>query len=140
MASISVARAGGRRHGSAWQAVLGALMAAGLACHSRSEPGSGPPDPATPVVLDVENHVQGDVVVYLQHGNQNIRLGTVTGLGTATFTFPWHQMGITGSSWLVARPFGGSRAYHSEPLVFQPGQSLKLTVESDLDRSSVAVW
>jgi hypothetical protein len=115
-------------------------VAVGLGCHGRNEPSADPPDPATPVVLDVENHVQGDVVVYLRHGSQNIRLGTVTGLGTATFTFPWHQMGITGSSWLVARPFGGSRVYNSEPLVFQPGQSLKLTVESDLDRSSVAVW
>jgi hypothetical protein len=129
-----------RRRGKAWRAALGALVLTGLGCHGRSEPSAGPPDPSTPVVLEVENHVQGDVLVYLRHGNQNIRLGTVTGLGTATFTFPWHQMGITGSSTLVARPFAGSRVYNSEPLVLQPGQSLKLTVESDLDRSSVAVW
>jgi hypothetical protein len=140
MASIWACRAVRRLPGRPWRSALTALVAVGVACHGRSDPGAAPPDPATPVVLDVENHVQGDVVVYLRHGNQNIRLGTVTGLGTATFTFPWHQMGIMGSSWLVARPFGGSRAYHSEPLVFQPGQSLKLTVESDLDRSSVAVW
>jgi hypothetical protein len=115
-------------------------MLASLACHARSETSAGPPDPSTPVVLDVENHVQGDVVVYLRHGSQKVRLGTVSGLGAATFTFPWHQLGISGSSWLVAAPFASSAVYNSEPLVFQPGQSLKLTVESDLDRSSVAIW
>jgi hypothetical protein len=40
----------------------------------------------------------------------------------------------------MAYPLAGAQAYLSEPLLMQPGQWVSWTLESDLDRSSLAVY
>ena len=99
------------------------------ACRSKGAETSVGPDPDTPVVVEVENHYQGDVVVYL-----------VTALSRATFSFPWRRLQESGSNRLLAYPIAGARAYASEPLYVQPGQSITWTLESDLERSNLAVY
>jgi hypothetical protein len=117
------------------------MLAAALgACRSKGAATSVEPDPDTPVVVEVESHYYGDVIIYLMRGTQRQRLGMVTALSTAAFTFPWRRLGAGGSSRLLAYPLAGPRAYASDPLNVQPGQSIKWTLESDLDRSSLTVW
>ena len=47
------------------------LLLAGLAlaCRHQGEP-TVPPDPNTPVLVEVVSHFQGDVVIYLLRGSQ----------------------------------------------------------------------
>jgi hypothetical protein len=98
------------------------------------------PDPNMAVPVEIENHFMGDVTIYLVRGNLRQRLGMVTALGTATFSFPWRWLSHSGSSRLMAYPVAGARAHLSDPLILQPGQWIKWTLQADLDRSSMAVY
>jgi len=111
-----------------------------LGCRKRDVETRPAPDPNTPVPVEIESHFMGDVTVYLVRGGLRQRLGMVTALGTAQFTFPWRWLSQSGSSRLMAYPIAGARAQFSEPLTLQPGQWIKWTLEADLDRSSMAVY
>jgi hypothetical protein len=119
------------------------LTLASLACHHHhqdDEATNTPPDPNTPVLVEVDSHFQGDVVIYLLRSGQRERLGMVSGLGNAAFTFPYRKLGNSGSSRLLAYPIAGSAAYASDALYIQPGQSLKWTLEADLSRSNLVSY
>jgi hypothetical protein len=118
------------------------LVAAVAGCRSKGAKTSPEPesDPNTPVVVEIENHYQGDVVIYLMQGSHRQRLGMVTALSTASFSFPWIRLQVSGNNRLLAYPIAGASAYASDPLFVQPGQSIQWTLESDLDRSSLAVY
>jgi hypothetical protein len=117
------------------------LMAlAVLGCRKRDAETRPAPDPNTPVPVQIENHFMGDVTIYLVRGSLRQRLGMVTALGSAEYTFPWRWLSQSGSSRLLAYPIAGARAQLSEPLILQPGQFIKWTLEADLDRSSMAVY
>ncbi len=116
---------------------------ASLACHHHHQDDTSsntPPDPNTPVLVEVDSHFQGDVVIYLLRSSQRERLGMVSGLGNAAFTFPYRKLGSSGSTRLLAYPIAGAAAYASDPLYIQPGQSLKWTLEADLSRSSLVSY
>lgn len=119
----------------------GVTLAAGIAgCRHRGTEAPAPADRDAAVIVEVENHYYGDVVIYLARGGQRQRLGMVTALSTAEFKFPWRQLSLTGTSRLVASPIAGARSYSSDPLYVQPGQSISWTLESDLGRSSLSVF
>ena len=119
-----------------------------LACHHHKPDAAATPadttkraaDPNTPVLVEIESHFQGDVVIYLQRGGQRERLGMVSGLSSAAFTFPYRKIGTSGSTRLLAYPIAGAAAYASDPLYIQPGQSLKWTLEADLSRSHLVSY
>jgi hypothetical protein len=94
----------------------------------------------TPVDLEVENHNWSDVVIYLVRGTQRQRLGMVTALSSTVFTFPYRRLGNGSDARLSAHAIGDRGSYTSESLLVQPGQMIKWTLESDLDRSSLAVY
>lgn len=125
---------------SAALALLTLNSAAGAACHRHPATDAPAPDPNAPVPLTVENHYYGDVVIYLVHGSQRERLGMVSALATATFSFPFRRLSPSGTSRLFAYPIAGSRGLTSDPLLVQPGQEISWTLESDLDRSSMTVF
>ncbi|MDQ3137077.1 MAG: hypothetical protein M3Q93_05770 [Gemmatimonadota bacterium] len=119
------------------------LLAAALTgCGSKTDQTSAEPqvDPNTPVLVEVENHYQGDVIIYLSQGAQRQRLGMVSALSSAEFSFPWRRLSLSGTSRLVAYPIAGSQTHSSDQLHVQPGQSISWTLEGDLDRSSLSVW
>jgi len=122
------------------RAVLAGLMlllAIG-ACRSKGTE-TTMPEPDTPVLVQVENHYLGDVVIYLVRGSQRQRLGMVTALSSAEYSFPWRRVAGSSINRLLAHPIAGS-PYASDPLQIQPGQWIKWTLESDLRRSSMAVY
>ena len=120
--------------------LLTSLLLAGCAGHG----GSGGPDQTpsrdVPVSVEVDNHNWSDMVIYLDRGNLSQRLGTVGTLHTAVFTFPFLQLGNTGNVRLRADPIGNLRSFSSEEINIQPGQSIKWTIENDIDRSFLAVY
>ena len=87
------------------------LMLTVAACRKRDDVSQPAPDPNTPVPVEVENHYQGDVTIYLARGSMRQRLGMVTALGAAEFTFPWRWLSQSGSSRLLAYPIAGARAH-----------------------------
>jgi hypothetical protein len=111
-----------------------------LGCRKRDAETRPAPDPNTPVPVQIENHFMGDVTIYLVRGSLRQRLGMVTALGSAEYSFPWRWLSQSGGSRLLAYPIAGARAQLSEPLILQPGQWIKWTLEADLDRSSMAVY
>jgi len=119
------------------------IMLTALACHNRKDDQAGQTTAAeanTPVLVEIESHFQGDVVIYLMRGNQRERLGMVTALSGISFTFPYRRLGTSGSSRLLAYPIAGASAWASDPLYIQPGQSLKWTLEAELSRSSLVSY
>ena len=119
------------------------ITLAALACHHRTDDEAGQTTAAeanTPVLVEIESHFQGDVVIYLMRGNQRERLGMVTALSATSFSFPYRRLGTSGSSRLLAYPIAGASAYASDPLYIQPGQSLKWTLEAELSRSSLVSY
>ena len=122
-------------------ALVGLMLLAALgACRSKGSTLSAAPDPNTLVQVEVENHYMGDVVIYLVRGSDRQRLGMVTALSSAEFSFPWRRLVASSSNRLLAYPIAGASAYASDPLQVQPGQWIKWTLESDLGRSSLAVY
>ena len=111
-----------------------------LGCRKRDAETRPAPDPNTPVPVQLESHFMGDVTIYLVRGSLRQRLGMVTALGSTEFNFPWRWLSQSGTSRLMAYPVAGARAQLSEPLILQPGQWIKWTLEADLDRSSMAVY
>jgi hypothetical protein len=91
-------------------------------------------------MLEVENHNWRDVVIYLMNGNQSQRLGMVSGVSTRNFVFAYRQIATGGKVRLRAQPVGGQGSFTSEDVVIQVGQGIKWTLESDLKRSTLAVY
>ena len=118
------------------------ILAALGACAGKTEGEAETPTVAanTPVGLEVENHGWADVVVYLVRGSAEERLDTVGSLNSTVFTFPFHRLGTGNDARLKADPIGSDRAYYSEDIHMQPGQSLKWTLEADLTRSFLGVY
>lgn len=117
------------------------LLTSGLmACHGKTPDDSVEPDPNAQVLVEVESHYQGDVIVYLVTGNTRDRLGMVTALSRAEFTFPYRRLQMSSNTRLMAYPLAGAQTYLSDPLLVQPGQYVSWTLESDLRRSSLAVY
>ena len=116
------------------------LTSALVSCHSKQPHDSVEPDPNAQVLVEVESHYQGDVIVYLVTGNTRDRLGMVTALSRAEFTFPYRRLQMSSNTRLMAYPLAGAQTYLSDPLLVQPGQYVSWTLESDLRRSSLAVY
>ena len=116
------------------------LLLAGCAHHSVSGAQDQTPSRDIPVSVEVENHNWSDMVIYLDRGNLSQRLGTVGTLHTAVFTFPFLQLGTGGNARLRADPIGNMSSFSSEPINIQPGQSIKWTIENDIDRSFLQAY
>ena len=129
-----------RARASAQVLLLICSLLMGCARHTMSAEPEQRPSRDEPVSLEVENHNWSDMVIYLDRGNLSERLGTVGTLHTMVFTFPYLKLGSTGHSRLRADPIGNLQSFSSEEINIQPGQSLKWTIENDIDRSFLSVY
>lgn len=99
-----------------------------------------PPPPAIPVILDIENHNWADVVLYVVHDGRQTRLTSVGGAHDLSVEIPPRLQGEMGIIRLAVRRIGGRDSYLSESISLRGGPSVRLTIESNLSRSSVGVW
>ncbi len=121
-------------------ALIGSLISTAAGCGLLSR--ESPPKPAplhADVSVEVENHNWNDITIYLMTGGLPQRVGMVTALTTASFALPSHRLHTAGSVRLRALPVAG-QPFTSENILVQPGQAIMWTLESDLDRSSLAVY
>lgn len=116
---------------------VAAVPACGLFSARQAEKSLSPA--GSEIMLEVKSHHWNDIVIYLMNGSQSRRVGMVAGVSTARFVFPYRQLVSGGRARLRAYAVGGGGSITSEDLLVQQGQWIKLTLESDLARSSLAV-
>jgi hypothetical protein len=116
------------------------LLAACAGRHRIDQAADPPAPPAVPVVLDVENHNWSDVVLYVVHDGRQTRLTQVVAAHDLSIEIPPELQGQMGVIRLAVRRIGGRDSYLSESISLRGGQSVRLTIESNLTRSSVGVW
>jgi hypothetical protein len=124
---------------------LGLVTACISACaHSIPVKGydeSAPPAvPAAPVVLEVENHNWADVVHYVLHDGVQTRFTQVAAAHNASIEIPERLQGQMGVIRIAARRIGGTDSFVSQALSLRGNSSVRVTIESNLNRSSVGVW
>jgi hypothetical protein len=123
--------------------ILGITLAvATIACRGSQFPEDVLAELSTPqtVILDVQNHNWADVIIYIVHDGRRTRLNTVRATRTTSLIIPPNLIGQVGNLQLIARRVGAYDRYISPSISIRTGSTVVLTLESDLRRSSVAVW
>jgi len=120
------------------------LFGIGLAgCGGRHNPADEPEpeaDPQAPTPLTVDNNNWLDVVVFVFHDGELSRVGTVTAASSSDFFLPAWMVGQTRNIRLVGDPIGSNAGVRTELIHVQPGQFIEWRLESQLARSTVAVY
>jgi len=106
------------------------------ACASRQTPAASGLG-STEQVVTVQNDNWMDVVVYVVNGSAKARVGTVTGLGSASFRIKGGVI-ANNSARLLIDPIGESRGYLTDAVNVMPGQRIELRVGSPINFSTVA--
>ena len=116
------------------------LFLCSVSCAGQSGKSSGPqPETPSEIVLVVENHHWNDVVVSVLHDGVVDRVGLATAVKTSTFILPSRRLGTSGVIRLRGHAVGAPDDHTTDAFPVQPGQQIQWTLESDLERSSVAV-
>jgi hypothetical protein len=97
-------------------------------------------DPQAPTPLTVNNNHWLDVVVFVLHDGELSRVGTVTAASSSDFSLPAWMIGQSRNIRLAAHPIGGNGGVNTETIHVQPGQFIEWRLESQLARSTVAVY
>jgi hypothetical protein len=120
---------------------LGIALAIGLA-GCLNPPAPTPSDPASVgrVLVTVNNNYRADVTIYVVGDGQPVRVGTATAAATSNFDVSARLLGQGRQLRLRADPIGGRNIHTSELIRVGPGQRVEWTLETDLSRSSVAVF
>jgi hypothetical protein len=95
---------------------------------------------AEQLVLEIENHNWSDVVIFILQDGRSSRLAQVTAGRSISVPLLARHVSPMGTFQLAVHPIGGSSDYRSESLSARTGNTVRLTVENSVARSSVAVW
>jgi predicted small lipoprotein YifL len=76
----------------------------------------------------VENRSWSDVVIYAVRSSQRIRLGSVPGVSTRTFTIPQSLVGGGIPIRFQADPIGSRRAPVTQEFTVQPGEEVEMYI------------
>ena len=122
--------------------LLALAASAVLGCHHGPPPSEGESEAESnaEIAIRVDNHNFLDVTIHLIHNGQRIRIRMVTGSSSATFFVNSRVIGRGGDIRLLGDPVGSPGQVVTETLQVQPGQYIEWTLETDLQRSSVAVY
>ena len=118
-----------------------ALVSSGCGGHQNVEDDAAPEvDPLAPTPLTVDNNHWLDIVVFVFHDGELSRVGTVTAASSTNFFLPNWMIGQSRNIRLLADPIGSADAVGTETIHIQPGQFIEWRLESQLARSTVAVY
>ncbi len=127
--------------------VLGLCAASVAGCassgHGKGAGEAGPQSSqgaSNAIALTVSSHHYLDVVIYVLHDGQRTRVGTATGSSSTRFSLPAHLLGLGREIQLMGHPIGSPETITTETIVVQPGQHIEWSLESQLSRSTVAVY
>jgi len=118
---------------------IGAIFTALVGCSHRhgAETGSAPDEGWT---LTIVNHHWLDVSIYVMSDAGRSHVALVAATRTESFEMPARM--ITGGRLITleANPIGANQTLRSERLAIQGGQRVEWTLETGLERSTVAVY
>lgn len=112
----------------------------GCARHQVEDDAEPEADLYAPTPLTVENNNWLDVVIFVFHDGELSRVGTVTAASSTNFFLPSWMIGQSRNIRLLADPIGSDASARTETLHIQPGQFIEWRLESQLARSTVAVY
>lgn len=90
--------------------------------------------------LTVNNHHWLDVSVFVLHDGGRTRVGTVGATHKETYTLPFRMITAGRAVRFEANPIGVTRNVTTDALTVRGGGHVEWTLETGLERSSVAVW
>ncbi len=112
--------------------------------------------PVDALALEVENRNWSDVVIYVLHDGSRTRFAQVTAAKSATLPIPLRLVSSTGTIQLLVHRIGGhddamvaiggpnfaaARDDYLSPIVsVRTGYTVALTLEDNLQRSTVGIW
>jgi len=130
----------GRTASARYWMLLAPLSIGVVNCHHAPAPSALAPASAEPLVLEIENHNWSDVNIFVLHDGRQNRLGTAIAAKDATMIIPPQYQGDTHNFQLVLYRIGGKDSFTSQTLTNMTGNTVRLTIESKLEHSSVGVW
>lgn len=116
------------------------VMLAALTGCSRRPSASAETTPDEGWTLTVVNHHWLDVSIYVMSDGDRSHIGLVTATRTQTFDMPARMIATGRLIMLEADPIGARRSVRTERLSVQGGQNVEWTLETGLERSTVAVY
>ncbi|HUQ98645.1 MAG TPA: hypothetical protein VM166_04260 [Gemmatimonadaceae bacterium] len=99
-----------------------------------------PVAPIQDLTLEVSNNNWSDVVIYMVQNGSRKRFTMVTAARSATVAIPSQFISSNGSVQIVAHRVGGTDEYVSPVVSVLLGRTVALTLESNLNRSTIGVW
>ena len=121
---------------SIFAALAGLMIGAGACATHHDSSAAQPPER---VAVTVKNTNWMDMDVFAVRGTTRARVGSVTGLTTATFRVP-ANFAPDGILQFMVDPIGSDATYVTDKIVVSPGQRVELTIGSVLRMSTFAVW
>ena len=97
------------------------------------------------IPVQIQNDNMQDLNIYVLHGGLKTKIGIAGAAQTSAFTFPAHYSAGATTVRLAAVPliggrFGWRKSILSDPVVVHGGQRVVFSLESDLARSTIAVY
>lgn len=97
------------------------------------------------IPVAIQNDNMQDLNIYVLHGGMRTRIGVAGAAQASTFTFPAHYSAGATTVRIAAVPliggrFGWRKSITSDAVVVHAGQRIVFSLESDLARSTIAVY
>lgn len=121
-------------------ALCGIATVATVACATAQSKHVEDEIPADDLALEVENHNWSDVVIYVVHDGTYTRFLQLSAAKSAAQTIPARLVGSNGTLRLLVHRIGGVDDYLTPTVSVRTGKTVALTLESNLERSSLGVW
>jgi hypothetical protein len=93
-----------------------------------------------PILLEVENRNWADVIIYLLVDGRRYRFLQVRGAKEVSKEIPKRQQGSMGMFRFAIHRIGSQDEFVTEQVSIRTGRTVRLTLESELHRSSIAVF
>ena len=122
------------------RAFLLAAVLLGAGCKPKPRADLAPVVPAQDLMLEVSNNNWSDVVIYMVQNGSRKRFTIVTAARSTTVAIPSQFISSNGSVQIVAHRVGGTDEYISPVVSVLLGRIVALTLESNLNRSTIGVW
>jgi hypothetical protein len=90
--------------------------------------------------LHINNHHFGDVDIFVVHDGSRTRVGSVTATAEQTFTLNPRVIGRVGTMQLIAHAVGTNGSLSSEAFAIRPGMQIDWTLDSNLNRATLAIY
>ena len=123
---------------------VGFLLTGASACHRSSALEEKSPKTEITskdtVILEVENHNWADVVIYILVDGKRYRFLQVEGAKDVSKEIPVSLQGSMGRLRFAIHRIGSQDEYVTELVSLRTGKTIRLTIESDLQRTSIAVF